>query len=47
MPSVWLASTGLLVGWKGGGGDGNKEKDNVIAQHGKKETTIFIDESSW
>ena len=39
MPSAWLASTGLLVGWQGGGG-GVKEIYDIIVQHGKKETTI-------
>ena len=39
MQSVWLGSSGLLFGWKGGG-DGGKKRDNIITQHDQKETTI-------
>ena len=40
MPSACLVSTGLPVGWKGGG-DGGKKRDNIINQHSKKRKDMY------
>ena len=42
VPSTWLASTGLLVGWQGGGAVGGKDRDSVIlVQCGRMERVVF------
>ena len=42
MPSTWLASTGLLVGWQGEGRGGGKERDNIIiVQYGYAELVLI------